>query len=986
MLRKAISSIAKQNGALSSAGPPRSHQKFSTSVLSQSILALPEALAAGTVKEKIFCGSTTINPITSLSGRTETATKKLALEPDQLSGLLNYDLLLKVERPGQYLGNEWGAYKKSFEQSKSRLCLAFPDLYELGMSNFGQRILYQLINETPDLMCDRTYAPGRDMEKLLRERDVALWGWESRQPLRNFELLGFSLQYELTYTNVLNMLELAGIPVKAEDRRSVFPLVFGGGPSAVNPEPMAIFMDFYIIGDGERAVIEVMEIVKNFKAEWNGENEEQARKQLLRRLVSVSGVYVPSLYEERPDSAFVVPIEDGVPARVLRQVSPLTDSNQPTLGLVPYLSLVHDRQVLEVRRGCDRGCRFCQPGYTFLPVRERSSEDLVRLSKEAIKKSGYEEYSMLSLCVSDYTSLHESVRALNQTHAAQRTSMSFPSQRADRMNLDIAEELKAIRKSGITLAPEAGTERLRAVINKGLSHEQIISAIESAYKSGWTSIKLYYMIGLPTETDEDLDGIIATLQEATNLCRKIKREGDPLVYKKGIEFTCTISNFVPKPFTPFQWFPQVLPAEFARKQKYLKDKLRASKLSNVMLNGTGTDISLLESAISRGGRKTGELIFNCWQRGCTFDAWDELFQAKIWYEEAEALGMPLEEDATKDRPVGSKQPWDVVHVGLADWWLVKEWEKSVAVKETAPCTENTCHACGVCTELDTVHQLAAPKPEVMKKNPFVKELAARVEADGDVHPSLFFEKAPEEPSNKVASRMRIEFSKTGDFRFIAHLDLQHLLIRACRRAELQLAYTEGFNPSPKLSIALSLPIFAEASAELADIELSNEPSPEEVVAALNKQLPAEIQISRARKVEKIAPSLATLVGRACYKARLISSDSAVDVGALNARIAELLSATDLVVEQALSAKAAKRASRQGQPTDKGKEKNIRPSIFTIAVSANDPIIVEFCISHGSREHLKPTEILKLLVPGATWQITRTALLTDDGRGIFESSV
>jgi radical SAM family uncharacterized protein/radical SAM-linked protein len=947
---------------------------------------LPEAQKAGTVKVDFICGSTTINPVTSLSGRTETAAKKLALEPDQLSGLLNYDLLLKVERPGQYLGNEWGAYKKSFTQAKTRLSLCFPDLYELGMSNFGQRILYQLVNESSDFMCDRSYAPGQDMEALLRQKDIALWGWESRQALRNFELLGFSLQYELTYTNVLNMLDLSGIPLKAEDRRNIFPLVFGGGPSAVNPEPMAMFMDFFVIGDGERAVLEVMEIVKNFKAEWNGKDEIEGRKQLLRKLASVSGVYVPSLYEERPDSPYVTPVEEGVPARVLRQVSPLTDSNQPTLGLVPYLSLVHDRQVLEVRRGCDRGCRFCQPGYTFLPVRERSTDDLVRLSQDAIKKSGYEEYSMLSLCVSDYTSLHESVRSLNQIHAAQRTSMSFPSQRADRMNLDIAEELKVVRKSGITLAPEAGTERLRAVINKGLKHEQIISAIESAYKSGWTSIKLYYMIGLPTETDEDLDGIVATLQEATNLCRKIKKEGDPEVYKKGIEFTCTISNFVPKPFTPFQWFPQVLPKEFARKQVYLRDKLRASGLRNVSLNCTGTEISLLESVISRGGRNIAQLILNCWKRGCVFDAWDELFKSQIWHEEARALGMPLEEEAAKERPVGSRQPWDIVHVGLADWWLVKEWEKSVNVKETAPCTENTCHACGVCTELDTVHQLAAPKPEVMKKNPFVKELAARVESDGDVHPSLFFEKAPEAPSNKVASRMRIEFSKTGDFKFISHLDLQHLLIRAARRAELQLAYTEGFNPSPKISIALSLPIFAEANAELADIELCNEPDPEELVAALNQQLPADIQITRARKVEKIAPSLATLVGRACYKAQLISSEPAQDASNLNARINELLSATELVIEQPLSEKAAKRASRYGQPTDAVKKKNIRPNIFSIAVTNNDPIIVEFCISHGSREHLKPTEVLKLLVPQAAWQITRSSLLTDDGRGIFEASV
>ena len=919
-----------------------------------------------------------------------------------MSKLLDSDLLFHVEKPGQYLGNEWGAYRKSFDTSQVHLCLAFPDLYELGMSNFGQRILYQLVNERQEFLCDRTYAPGQDMEALLRHRDLALWGWESRQALAKFELLGFSLQYELTYTNVLNMLELAGVPIKQNERHELFPLVFGGGPSSVNPEPMAPFMDFFIIGDGEQALIDVMDVVLKFKVEEPGAASPAARERLLRNLANVAGVYVPSLYEERPDSACVKPKVEGIPERVLRQVSQLTDSNQPTAGLVPYLSLVHDRQVLEVRRGCDRGCRFCQPGYTFLPVRERSTDDLVRLSKEALGKSGYEEYSMLSLCVSDYTTLYESARALNQMHSSRRTNMSFPSQRADRMNMEMAEELKVVRKSGITLAPEAGTERLRAVINKGLSHAQIISAIESAYRSGWSSIKLYYMIGLPTETDEDLDGIVATLKEATELCRRIKREAGEEANMRGIEFTCTISNFVPKPFTPFQWFAQVLPAELARKQQYLRDQLRATGLRNVNLNGTNTQTSLLESAIGRGGRSAGELIYRAFRNGCTFDAWDEKLKAHAWHESAASLGMNLEDEATKERPVGSRQPWDVVHVGLADWWLVKEWEKALAVKETAPCTENTCHACGVCTELDTEHALAAPKPEVVKKNPFVKQLAVHVESDGDVHPSLFFEKPPEVPDNQVASRIRIEFCKKGDFKFISHLDLQHLLIRGARRANLTLAYTEGFSPSPKISIALSLPLFAEGGAELADIELADTPSPDELMTRLNQQLPAEIQISRARQVEKIAPSLASLVGRATYSARLIGS-SCAEAGwkpaeereRLSQEIASLLGRDQIMVEQPLSEKTQKKKKSQGrrrhsgpaaEPQAQVKQKDLRPHIFQLALSESEPITIEFCISHGSRAHIKPADILKLLAPQSTWQITRTGLQTDDGRGIFQASV
>lgn len=939
------------------------------------------------------CGSKAINhAVETLSGTKTRTGGKLALNPEQLSQVLNDDLLLRVNRPGQYLGNEWRASRKNFEEAYVHLCLIFPDLYELGMSNFGQRILYQIINLSEGLMCDRSYAPAFDMQDLIKETGIAHWAWESRMPLKSFELLGFSLQYELTYTNVLNILELADLPLLAEERDTLFPLVFGGGPSSVNPEPLAMFMDFFIIGDGEQSLIDVMETVKSFKRELGIQDHDHAykgtpeqRRELLKRLAAVNGVYVPSLYQKITDVHPVKPIEEGVRERVLRQTMPLTDSNQPTAGLVPYLSLVHDRQVLEVRRGCDRGCRFCQPGYTFLPVRERSTEDLVRLSKEAIAKSGYEEYSMLSLCVSDYTSLHESVRALNRIHSGQRTSMSFPSQRADRMNLEIAEELKAVRKSGITLAPEAGTERLRAVINKGLRHEQIISAIESAYISGWCSVKLYYMIGLPTEQDEDLDGIINTLKEASSLCRKI-RQSDPEKYKRGIEFTCTISNFVPKPFTPFQWFGQDKPEEFKRKQEYLRARLKESGMRNVTLNCTEPHISMMEAVISRGDRSIGQLILNVFKRGCIFDAWDEHFKPEVWKEEAEKLGQSLLNEACDDRPVGSKQPWDVVHVGLVDWWLVKEWEKAVAVKETAPCTENTCHACGVCTELDTVHQLAAPKVEVMKKNPFVKELAAHVDSNDDVHPSLFFEKAPEEQkSNAVRCRIRLEFSKKADFRFISHLDLQHLLIRAARRAQLPLAYTEGFNPSPKVSIALSLPMFAEGEAELADIEFSDLCDANMVQEKLNLELPPDIQIAKAKSVVIAAPSLPTYVGQASYRAVLRPGSETQDEGKLKEKILELLALDEIIIEQQVAEKPGKRKGRQKTDTAQVKVKNIRPHIFNLAVSSSDPLTIEFCIAHGSKMHIKPMDVLKLLSADLNWHIIRTALLTEDGREIFEAS-
>ncbi len=887
--------------------------------------------------------------------------------------MLTDELLPCVERPGQYLGNEWGAFRKDFDSHSVRLALAFPDLYELGMSNFGQRILYNIVNKNDEFLCDRTYAPNSDLEELLRKNKLPLWGFESRRALAGFELVGFSLAYELTYTNVLNMLDLSQMPVLASERQGIFPLIFGGGPASVNPEPMADFLDFFIIGDGELAIPAVMERIRLFKEQLQ-QTKLSKRDLLIDLATNVPGIYVPVLYEVVEGSPVVKPMPDlNIPERVARQVFPLSDVNQPTDGPVPYLKLVHDRQVLEVRRGCDRGCRFCQPGYTFLPVRERSADDLLRLSKDALQKSGHDEYSMLSLCVSDYTALHEAVSTLNREHSQKRASLSFPSQRADRMNLDVAEELKVVRKSGITLAPEAGTERLRAVINKGLSHEQIISAIDSAYSTGWASVKLYFMLGLPTETDEDLFGILEILKEASERCRTI-RNSDRIKYRRSIEFTCTMSNFVPKPFTPFQWFAQITRKETIRRHTVMRQKMREMGLRNVTLNFTLPETSLLEAVVSRGDRNVGKLIYTAWKSGCVFDAWDERFKSDIWHKSAGQLGMNLEDMACVDREVGSRQPWDIVHVGLADWWLVKEWEKALAVKETAPCTENTCHACGVCTELDTTHLLAAPRPEQLKKNPFVKELAVYKHED-DSHPSLFFMK-PEEPKN-IATKVKIRFeiSKLGDLKFVGHLDLQHLLVRAIRRAQIEIAHTEGFNPSPKLALASALPLLQESLAEVAEIELSELIAAEEFMQRVNSMLPSEVRIVRAKMVALRSPSLATSLNRTRYR----------------------VVAGQLTQEQVLRAKTlvdgllAKPKLEVAKTNKSGVEQqvDIKPGIFALKVVQESPLTLELDLATGSKMHVKPTDVL-LSLNDATWtgsqviwSITRIGMFTAEGISLFD---
>lgn len=910
-------------------------------------------------------------------------------------------MLDRVLKPGQYIGNEWGAIKKPFQDARVRLAIAFPDLYELGMSNFGLRILYQIVNRIDGFMCDRSYAPQEDMEELMREGGVPLWGWESRQPLQKFDLVGFSLQYELTYTNVLNMLDLSGIPVRQEERSAIFPLIFGGGPSAVNPEPMAPFMDFFLIGDGEESLPQVMRLVDDFKQSLPEEASGKAadsRKELLQRLArAVPGIYVPSLYtaaESHPERSVyqgshpVKPEVEGIPERVLRQTVPLSDANQPVSGIVPYLALVHDRETLEVRRGCDRGCRFCQPGYTFLPVRERKSEDILKLSKEALNHSGNDEYSMLSLCVSDYTSLHESVKALNEEHASRRTSLSFPSQRADRMNLDIAEELKVVRKSGITLAPEAGTERLRAVINKGLSHEQIISAIEAAYKSGWTSIKLYFMCGLPTERDEDLVGIIEILKEATNHCKVIRRT-DPQTYRKGIEFTCTISNFVPKPFTPFQWFGQITREETTRRHQVLKNAVKASGLRNVTLNLTPVETSMLESVISRGDRLVGELIYSVWLDGGTFDAWDDKLRPELWHAAAARHGVSLEELASTDREVGSPQCWDVVHIGLHGWWLVKEWEKAMATLETAPCTENLCHACGVCTELSTVHLLAQPKEQVLKKNPFVKELCAN-KNDDDHHPSLFFQEPPAPPPNDTQQVFRFEFTKLGELRYISHLDMQHLLARAARRAMIPVAYSKGFNPSPKLTLAQPLPLFQEGLAEVGEIELSHAIPAEEFVLKLNQKLPPEIRIVRAKAIDKGGPSPSSRVWSAKYRAQIKGfierRDDARDsneeaVSGIPVPACESGRDLNSMLKEKVS--CVMNAGTLPIELDGGKSKDIRPGVISLRFTEVPDAALEFELATGPNLHIKPSDLLGFIAGEAVWQVTRISLHAQGGTALYE---
>ena len=782
---------------------------------------------------------------------------KTSPEKDNLSSNTYYNLinnlLLRVQKPGQYLGIEWGhlvrpetrdkkqetrdtSALKHWDDAKVRTALIYPDLYELGMSNFGTKILYQIINRHPDFLCDRAYAPMKDMEELLRKESSSLWGWESFQALNKFDLLGFSLSYELNYSNVLNILELANVGILSCERKDLFPLIFAGGPAAFNPEPMAEFVDFFIIGDGEEVILEILSTIRDVKEKCQIKKEE-----VLLKLSQIQGVYVPSFYKPDPDENYLPkPIQEGLPKKIIKRVVSLNDENQPTSGPVPYLASVQDRQILEIRRGCDRGCRFCQPGYVYLPVRERTPDNLVELSKSALKNTGYDEYSLLSLSASDYTQLHELALKLNGCHAKDGVSLSMPSQRADRFDLQIANELNTVRKSGITLAPEAGTERLRAVINKGLKETEIKKAIENVYDSGFSRVKLYFMIGLPTETKEDLDGIIKLLEWAYNLSK--------LKNKRPLEITCTISTFVPKPFTPFQWFSQNTSVEFEEKIKYLKQKTRDHRLKTVKLNCTDPETALLEAAMSRGDRRFSKLIYLAHKYGAKFDSWGESLNLDTWNKAAKETDIDLMSEATKHREVGSINPWDIIDTGLLNKFLIKEYEEAIKVSETPACTENKCHACGVCFELDVVNEVTTDKSN---NNKFVKTLGeGRGEKVKKESSTIHRLPSPKFPIPiKSIQKVEIIHTKTQDLRFISHLDVQRLFERALRRADVPVSFSEGFNPRPKMHWLLPLPIYYESNYELLHLDLNDYVKDSDLQIMLNGQLPQEFQVKSCINVD-----------------------------------------------------------------------------------------------------------------------------------------
>ena len=600
---------------------------------------------------------------------------------EKIDGLLD-----RVQKPARYMGGEMNAVLKDPDSVAIRYAFAFPDVYEVGMSHLGSRILYDIINKREDALCERVFTPWVDMADLMRKENVPLFSLETRSPVRSFDMLGITLQYEMSYTNILELLDLAGIPLHSEDRTWDDPIVIAGGPCAFNPEPLYHFIDAFSIGDGEISTLETIDVVKACKAEG------VSRKECLRRLSRLRGVYVPSLYEATYNEDGTLksfePTEEGVPRTVVKNmVADLDKAEYPESVIVPFMEIVHDRINIEVLRGCTRGCRFCQAGMIYRPVRERSVEHIFDLAKKLIDETGYEEITLSSLSTGDYTCLPQLAHELMERFAEKRVALSLPSLRLDSNLKQTLEETQKVRKSSLTYAMEAGTQRLRDVINKGITEENLTSSVGDAFASGWSSVKLYFMFGLPTETFEDLDGI-------ADLASKVVRkyfETPKNVRAKGLRVNCSASCFVPKPFTPFQWEPQDTIEQFEEKQKHL---CHIMHIKGVEFNWHEPQVSFLEAVFARGDRRTADALEAAWKLGCRFDGWTDQFRFDKWMEAFEQTGVDPAFYANRRREKDELLPWAFIDAGVTQQYLWREYERAVQAQTTPDCRKG-CQGCGL---------------------------------------------------------------------------------------------------------------------------------------------------------------------------------------------------------------------------------------------------------------------------------------------------
>lgn len=594
------------------------------------------------------------------------------------------NILPKVEMPARYAGNEINSVQKEISPETIRFCMAFPDVYEVGMSHLGLKVLYGLLNEMDDVYCERVFAPWTDMEEEMRANQVPLFSIETKTPVKSFDLLGFTLQYEMSYTNILNMLDMAGIPLLAKERGSEDPIVIFGGPCAYNPEPVAAFADLMVIGEAEEVLLELMDCYRN----WD---KSKGRMPLYEAAAKIQGVYVPALYQasynEDGTLKEFVPINDHAPAVVKKRfVADLDNVYFPKSFIVPFVEIVHDRSVVELFRGCTRGCRFCQAGMVYRPLREKSLDTLKKNADDLIESTGYEEVSLSSLSTMDYSHLPQLTDYLLDEYKDRRIAVGLPSLRIDSFSIQTADKIQQVRKTGLTFAPEAGSQRMRDVINKGVEESDLIQSVREAFDRGWGHIKLYFMIGLPTETMEDVDGIAKLAYKVLDQFFESKSERK----NRKVQVVVSTSTFVPKPFTPFQWVRQDSKESIGEKQKHLIENMR-SKM--IRYNWNDPELSLLEGVFARGDRRLSGVLVRAVEKGCVFDGSKEHFNMDKWLEAFQEEGIDPAFYTDRERPMDELLPWDFIDIGVKKSFLAKEYQKAIAEEKTPFC-KYRCVNCG----------------------------------------------------------------------------------------------------------------------------------------------------------------------------------------------------------------------------------------------------------------------------------------------------
>jgi radical SAM family uncharacterized protein/radical SAM-linked protein len=847
-------------------------------------------------------------------------------------------LLPRVSKPNRYLGNALHVPRKPLDQAEVRVLLAFPDAYEIGLSNVGIRIIHHVLNQRPEIAAELTFAPWPDAEAEMRRLGIPLFSLDSHAPASAFDVIGFSLQYELQYTNVLMMLELAGLPLRALDRDERHALVIAGGAQAFSPEPMSEFVDAFVIGDGEDAILRVVDRVRDGKrAGWS-------RARLLRTLAHLPGVYVPAGYvtERNPEGWLVPKALPGFPERVNSVwVKELKSEYYPSAPLLPVGEITHDRLSVEIMRGCTRGCRFCQAGMINRPVREKPAQQIVEEVFRGLQATGLEEISLISLSSTDHTQIVEQVNALADELCPTRVQISLPSTRPDNVPTEVARRMAAQRKGSITLAPEAGSQRMRDVINKNHTEEELLTSVGTAAREGYTSAKLYFMCGLPGETDEDLVAIMDLAQKAW---KRARDEGN-----RSFRITASVSPHVPKPHTPFAWAEQVSTAELNRRLGVLR---KAAHGKTVTLKYRDAETSLLEGIFTRGDRRLGQAVEEAYRRGCRFDAWSEHLRFDTWMEVFRDLGMDPERPLI-ERSTDLDQPWDVVQSPVTKKFLVREKLRADRAGVTDDCRlEDVCFSCGVsdCNQrpwvkqphapLDLVRAHAAVPPPGFGRSPRSPRATHRVAPGSGV---------------QTATRFRIVFEKGSEMRFISHLDLMRTWERTLRRSGLPLAYTQGHHPHLKMSFGPPLPLGYRSRAEVFDLEFAQPPAVD-LAERLNDTLPEGLRVLGFRPILFKTPSLMSQLEGASYRVRFPRTylaeaglDPASLRGILETRITGLLAREHVLVRRQSEAQT--------------REFDARPSIVSLEARADEtPAVLDAHLRFTLRAQIRPEEVVALLIP------------------------